>query len=1279
MNKAVPWSIKGIDFDVREAAKEAARRDGLTLGEWMNRAIADRAVEIGADAQEFDADERLEAVAAQLARLSHEMEENSPPQRRRGEIGREQAREPFAAPPERAPWDKAFIRPPAAGRHPAPPQERARAKSAPREVFAREAEDSANRPHTLGGRETVPAEALLEQAVSAFQQQAGRVEAGAARAIANVATLIESAETVRADALAQVDARLAEIEQKLRRGSQDRGQDGDKRDGKDGVKPSQETISSLQQRLAEVEFRLPKAEPVPGASGGEPALRQSDSRLASLLARLEKAETAPPEPPREKPYAGLEQRFDALLARLERPNPRPAPLALKGGLDGAISEIATRQRELDAGAGVEKDLRNLTGKVEAALSAPSAAGPADLEKLRSELGASGRALADAAPQGAVPHLESAMRDLGHRVEKALDAMKRASETPSPPALSGEIEVLARQVAAMSHALEDVAPRSRMESLENAVLALGDRIERLRLDGMREGVLAPIETLAEELRRAVNEAGAIANFEGGVRQLRDVEEGIQHLRQVSVVNRADLLKTREQSEQLRAMFADAVEQLQPLQRIEKQVADLQEKLVHAAHLTRDAGRGVETRLDNLAQRVEQVATERTATRESDDSRFDDLSRRLDFVHQALAARIDGARDEARQTPPTLEPLLRALAEKLDAATASKADSRALEALERQVTQVSERLDRGDPQMGPRLERAIEDLAQKFEASRQSEREIFRETLAEFSLPARDEDTVREIADLREKHNSSDRRAQQTLSAVHETLEKVVDRLAMLEEDVIESRAVDPERVSAKAAAAPAPATRPLAPAYDFDDDDFLMEPGAGRPLERPQAASGDDGQEDGEASVEMASPPQDEAELASRPAKTNYIDVARRAIAARVAAEQAEAERYTTASAADAAVERSEFVPPRAKGEAAAGRRLPALVLTAVAMLALGAVQAYRMFDIAPPPMQSVIESGAENSQPAAENAPAQLAPAASAAPSPAAPAVAPAPAAPAQNSAPQNSAPRNSAPQASAPETSAPAAPAPKAAPGSGLLDPTAVGTIPPRANSVDAVQNGAQIAMLQQLADKGDAAAQYDLAARFAEGRGIGRDPAAAKGWFEKAAEKGLAQAQFRLGAIYEKGIGATRDAGKARDYYEKAAAQGNVRAMHNLAVVAAEGVEGKPDYAAAAQWFRRAAEYGVRDSQFNLAILYARGMGVSQDLAQSYAWFAIAAQQGDEDAARKRDEVGARLDAPALESARKQADEFHARTPAASSNDPPAVVGRTSTAVFKAPPVRAATWSKF
>jgi localization factor PodJL len=238
---------------------------------------------------------------------------------------------------------------------------------------------------------------------------------------------------------------------------------------------------------------------------------------------------------------------------------------------------------------------------------------------------------------------------------------------------------------------------------------------------------------------------------------------------------------------------------------------------------------------------------------------------------------------------------------------------------------------------------------------------------------------------------------------------------------------------------------------------------------------------------------------------------------------------------------------------------------------------------------------------------------------------------------------------------------APKSAKGSeigknaGLPDPLTTGAIGARPNTLSAVQAGAQAVAIKDMAEKGDVAAQFDYGARLAEGRGVNQDKGAAVGWFEKAAAQGLPQAQYRLGAIYEKGVGAPRDPAKARDYYEKAANQGNVRAMHNLAVILAEGVDGKPDYSAAAQWFRRAAEYGVRDSQFNLAILYARGMGAPQNLGQSYFWFAVAAQQGDEDAARKRDEVGAQLDAAALGAAKKQVADFHAKTPAPAVNEPP------------------------
>jgi localization factor PodJL len=60
------------------------------------------------------------------------------------------------------------------------------------------------------------------------------------------------------------------------------------------------------------------------------------------------------------------------------------------------------------------------------------------------------------------------------------------------------------------------------------------------------------------------------------------------------------------------------------------------------------------------------------------------------------------------------------------------------------------------------------------------------------------------------------------------------------------------------------------------------------------------------------------------------------------------------------------------------------------------------------------------------------------------------------------------------------------------------------------------------------------------------------------------------------------------------------------------------------------------VADSQYNLGILYARGIGVDQNLAESYKWFALAAQQGDQDAAKKREDVAARLDQQSLVAAK-------------------------------------------
>src|SRR5207248_179548 len=59
----------------------------------------------------------------------------------------------------------------------------------------------------------------------------------------------------------------------------------------------------------------------------------------------------------------------------------------------------------------------------------------------------------------------------------------------------------------------------------------------------------------------------------------------------------------------------------------------------------------------------------------------------------------------------------------------------------------------------------------------------------------------------------------------------------------------------------------------------------------------------------------------------------------------------------------------------------------------------------------------------------------------------------------------------------------------------------------------------LRTAAASGNPAAEYEIAVRFAEGRGLPANLELAVQWFERAAQQGLAPAFYRLGSLYEKG----------------------------------------------------------------------------------------------------------------------------------------------------------------
>lgn len=188
----------------------------------------------------------------------------------------------------------------------------------------------------------------------------------------------------------------------------------------------------------------------------------------------------------------------------------------------------------------------------------------------------------------------------------------------------------------------------------------------------------------------------------------------------------------------------------------------------------------------------------------------------------------------------------------------------------------------------------------------------------------------------------------------------------------------------------------------------------------------------------------------------------------------------------------------------------------------------------------------------------------------------------------------------------------------------------------------------LEQAAQAGDLTAQYELALqRIAANR-----PQEGINLLRRAADRGFPMAQYRLAKVYERGEGVPADLTVARQWTERAAASGNRRAMHDLGVYFARG-EGAPlDEAAAFRWFRQAAELGVADSQYNLGVLYAQGRGVNASPSEALFWFLVASRQGDQDAGARATALEAQLPQIQTQQARARAQAFRPRASSAVAN---------------------------
>ena len=1580
MNKAAPWNVRGVGLDTRDAAREAARRAGLSLGEWLDQVIAEEATALGVEAEDIDADDRLEAVTAKLSRMAGQ-----------GGAARKPGRDSATRP---------RIRP---------------ARPAAREAAQRSAYDTDEpgdaRSYGYGDAGPVQArpagpqgfdpETLLDAAIARMENRGKEAQRQTTAALENVSARlgeIETHITARRDdttilpiksALGRLEERLenlsrrpapprtdARVEASLRDLTERLDEVAEKIDRSATPKPNEQDaahflrldnkLSSLITHLSESEARRASSAVTEERARKAEAEQRARTTEAEARARAAEAELRAKSAEAEQRVKAAEAEARALAAR--RPAQALRAIAQTPFAD-TVSDIGRRQRALDAPG-----------------TAPPVAQPDPAFGQRLELIASRIEKAADAASGAGRSNGEAFNSLHGeiaRLAKRLDDMR--SDARRTPEVHPDVVQLKRDISSMSQAVADLAPRGSVAALETAVRDLATRIEVSRQEGARENLLAPVEALVSDLQSTLKDFDPRATIYELEREIKLIGHKVETMTLTGFDPEA-FRRIHSQSQEIRDLLTAAASRPLPVEKIEKQISALGARVEQLAQAHARAPQpDVTLAIGEIRTMFDRAMVERAAP----NPHIAALEKRL----ETLAHKIDQAVARPVPQPPLppspapvadtsgIERMMARFAERIESARQTNHDPKVFEALQRQIALISEKLDQSDaglktigaietsiadlfagmeknraatltaaenaartaaaeaaekaaraslrevmqnlPQpprslaetqaiqrdlvdiraeqesTGKRahaamnavhvtLEKVVDRLASLeiqrsdlrelatvdearqagAEAARATARDTVLEALQNLPAPVTDpypaqalqrgivelraeheaagqrthatmnavhqtlekvvdrlatlEDTrshdalptfeqarelaadaarlaarealheaigrlppppdpleaaliKSEVADLRVQHAEAGERTHSTLKAVHQTLEKVVERLTSLEDEksLVGSEAaafafpsrdvqtlpadpakrdeppvfapaprrfdmvVDPETLKPQAKPrlpeAPAPAARPAPPVFAknpvarpamdsvqlADGPDMLLEPGSGFPPHRGA----------GPAMQTEARPRAPEESLslhgvhhgvhaeaaAGSAAPASFIAAARRAAQAAAAEAEATADKRSPGKRGAAVPYAAAGAPatvvaaPGSGGVArlalaktfVSARRKPILIGLTGLMVVLGAAMIVRSFlaggapvqkaeleaaDLAPPP-PVIAEPRRERPAAATPATPVAAATQAALAPvpvpadplsiSPQAKTPAALPGAVAAVSgdlasrnpgrARQQTATIAPAPDAAQPDGRAPGIPRGPARPIDidqmpvGAIDGKSGGTIDPALAAVSA--------RLRESAQAGNAAAQFEMGLRFAEGRTVGRDLKIAAIWLEKAAAQGLVPAQYRIGSLYEKGLGVARDIGLAKTWYGRAAEGGNMRAMHNLAVLTAEGAGGKPDYAAAAQWFKKAAEYGVRDSQYNLAILYARGLGIELSLAQAYTWFSLAANQGDEDAAKKRDEVAGKLDPKALAAAKAGVEGYKPTPSAAASNDVPAPTGGWDAAAPKAP----------
>ena len=940
-------------------------------------------------------------------------------------------------------------------------------------------------------------------------------------------------------------------------------------------------LDSITRQIEQISRPAPRGDTPRGeAARGEPTVAR---QLNDAISRLDArlSQISNPAPTRQAQMQE-KQRQTELVERAAAQVYRPAPPLSPASMDFAIAEITARQNELDSPPPRQMPPRN---------GAPTAA--------------------PAAPAG--PDFSSLERHL-IQITSQIEALQR------PDHVEESIAGFRSELAEIRQAITEAVPRREIESLENEIRSLSRRIDDSRQHGSDGQTLAGIERALGEIREALRSLTP-------AEQLTGYDEAIRNLgAKLDLILRSN-------------------EDPSTVQQLESAIAALRGIVSNVA--SNDALSRLAEDVHTLSAKVDQL------------SRFDGNSDAWGQLEQRLTALT--ATLETRQAPAAsdnsefLENALRTLSERLDRIPAGDDNASAFAHLEQRVSYLLERLEASnDRSAAPtvdlgRVEEGLHDILRSLERQHAS-----LVALAETNRSSGDTaqpmdsgivDLVkRELSDIRFSQSETDRRTQDSLETVHNTLGHVVDRLSTIEGDLRGARATpaaaqssrapfemrdEAPRAAAPQAFTPPPLMQPAAPplkpelpnpaALQGDSQEHFaaaprefhaaqptapiappLPPRAISEILEPLAAAP-------RTAIAPELPPDHPLEPGTRPtarlsSPSERIAASENAISEIASGPKepvssssfiAAARRAAQAAAAAPPPEkagRSAKAAPKDKGgdKAKAEDKTPSNISSKVRSLLVGAsvvVIVLGTFKMA----MTLLDTGSELQLPMMGHSSEPAAPAQAPAPAenfakPAMPAMPAAPPPMMISPTPVEKQSNNS----SAPNTldsarilvSPPATPSPAAA-----GDITgAITTLPP---------TGGKLAMIAVPPTE--------------------RLPDAIGGPVLRAAAlKGDPAAAYEIGMRFAEGKGIAPNLDEAAKWYDRAAQAGVVPAVFRLGTFYEKGLSVKKDVDIARRYYAQAAERGSAKAMHNLAVLDADGGGKGANYKSASIWFRKAADRG-------------------------------------------------------------------